>query len=183
MKILSVEATDMGNNQQDIANKVDEIIGMREFASPDEFYAIERELIDKACKELGWLSVPQCGGLTPNWDSTDGEFQAPLFTTGYLFKPTHTEVHFLKRGYGVAGDEYKVNFSTSIEDAETFASEDEARDSIYCVLLGVDLDDEYEWTPVIADANGSIVKDITPMFKIGSSVFRETYKYLSDVSE
>ena len=58
----------MGPNQVEIATKVDEIVGLREFDSAAEFETIETELINQACKELGWSAVPSCGGLIPNWD-------------------------------------------------------------------------------------------------------------------
>ena len=68
MKIISLEFTDMGNNKQEIADKCLEYIQYREFATEEEFYIIEYDLITRACAELGWLSIPQTGGLIATWD-------------------------------------------------------------------------------------------------------------------
>jgi hypothetical protein len=97
------------------------------------------------------------------------------FRAGYLFKPTHAPIHFVKEGHGISGDDYKVNFSCNLEDAKTFLSVDSARECIYDLLLEIDLDDDYEWTPVVTNVDGEIVGDISPMFKVGSSSFRKMY--------
>ena len=76
MKMFNLEATDMGNNQQEIADKALELIADKDFKTADEFYDMEGDLIERACKELGWQSTPQTGGLIANWDSEDGEFKA-----------------------------------------------------------------------------------------------------------
>jgi len=68
MKIISLEFTNMGNNQQEIADKCLEYIQDREFATEEEFYSIEYDLITRASAELGWLSIPQSGGLIATWD-------------------------------------------------------------------------------------------------------------------
>ena len=75
MKILSIEANDMGNDQQEIADEALDIIGDREFKSPEEFYALESKLILQSCMNLGWNSVPAVGGLIVNWDSPTGDFK------------------------------------------------------------------------------------------------------------
>lgn len=76
MKMFNLEATDMGSNQDEIADKALELITDKDFKTEDEFYDMECELIERACKELGWKSIPQTGGLIANWDSEDGEFKA-----------------------------------------------------------------------------------------------------------
>ena len=68
MKILSIEACDMGIDQQEIADWVDNYLDYRDFKDQAEFDAIEYALIEKACKALGWHSVPSNGGLIVNWD-------------------------------------------------------------------------------------------------------------------
>lgn len=68
MKIFNLEATDMGSNQNEIADKALEIIADREFASENDFYEMEGSLIAQACKELGWYSVPSTGGLLVEWE-------------------------------------------------------------------------------------------------------------------
>lgn len=94
---------------------------------------------------------------------------------GYLFKPTHSEVHFVKKGHGSSGDDYGVNFTREVDDSKIFSSEDEAKECIYSLLSDLDIDDEYVWTPVITDVLGKVVKDITPMFTVGSAPFKEMY--------
>ena len=68
MKILRIEACDMGVNQQEIADWVDNYLDYRDFKDQAEFDAIEYALIEKACKALGWHSVPESGLLVVNWD-------------------------------------------------------------------------------------------------------------------
>ena len=69
MKVYSIEATDMGNNQEEIAGKVEDYTDGVEFTTKEAFYDIEGGLITKACKDLGWENVPQTGGLIVNWDT------------------------------------------------------------------------------------------------------------------
>lgn len=75
MKIFNLEATDMGNNQYEIASKVYEYAQNIDFNTPEEFYKQEGALIERACKEIGWSSCPQTGGLVVNWDSPTGDFE------------------------------------------------------------------------------------------------------------
>ena len=74
MKVFSLEATDMGKDQQEIADKCEEYVEGIDFKSEEEFEAMEAALIKRACDELGWVSVPTVGGLVVNWDSPDGDF-------------------------------------------------------------------------------------------------------------
>ena len=67
MKIEHLEATNMGSDQQEIADKVMEYVYDMEFEKESDFWEIEGSLIYKACKELEWDSVPQCGGLEVYW--------------------------------------------------------------------------------------------------------------------
>jgi len=76
MKIFNLEAIDMGNNQQEIADRILEIVGDKDFKTHEEFLNLESNLIVQACKDLNWLSVPQSGGLVINWDSNDGDLIA-----------------------------------------------------------------------------------------------------------
>jgi len=68
MKVYRIEATDMGSDQEEIAAKVEELVREIEFASDDEFHELEEELVTRACKKLGWSSVPQQGGLAVEWE-------------------------------------------------------------------------------------------------------------------
>ncbi len=67
MKIEYIEATDMGSNQQDIADQVFDMVAGRDFSRRDEFTRIEGRLITQACRQLGWATVPQTGGLIVSW--------------------------------------------------------------------------------------------------------------------
>ena len=67
MKVQSIEATNMGNDQQQIADEVLRIVADQEFSSEDEFFNTEGALITLACRNLGWHSVPQSGGLLVEW--------------------------------------------------------------------------------------------------------------------
>lgn len=71
MKIRNIEATDMGPDQQEIASWVENHLGYTEFTSQEEFDKQEGSLIHLACKELGWHSVPQSGGLVVEWMEDD----------------------------------------------------------------------------------------------------------------
>ena len=68
MRIFHIEATDMGSDQQDIADKVMDMVDGRNFSSKDEFAKIEGQLVTQACQQLGWPSVPQTGGLLVEWE-------------------------------------------------------------------------------------------------------------------
>jgi shikimate kinase len=68
MKVFSLEATDMGKDQQEIADKCEEYVSDIDFENEEAFYAIESKLIKRACAELGWHSVPSTGGLVVNWE-------------------------------------------------------------------------------------------------------------------
>jgi hypothetical protein len=74
MQIFNIEATDMGCDQGEIADKVLDYVDGVDFKSPDEFNDLEGRLITRACNEMGWASVPQVGGLLVSWGSPDGAF-------------------------------------------------------------------------------------------------------------
>jgi hypothetical protein len=71
MKIRNIEATDMGPDQQEIANWVENHLWNAEFINQEEFDKQEGSLIHLACNELGWHSVPQNGGLVVEWMEDD----------------------------------------------------------------------------------------------------------------
>jgi len=71
MKISTIEAHDMGPNQQEIATWVENHLGFSDFTSQEAFDAQEIALIALACLELGWHSVPQNGGLTVEWEGNN----------------------------------------------------------------------------------------------------------------
>ena len=67
MKIRQIEACDMGTNQHEIAEWVENYVADKDFSSKEEFYDQEFELIELACAALNWHSVPQNGGLQVEW--------------------------------------------------------------------------------------------------------------------
>lgn len=67
MKVLNIEAVDMGNNQQEIADWVMRIYGDIDWPTKADFEDLEYILIDQACDFLGWHSVPSNGGLIFDW--------------------------------------------------------------------------------------------------------------------
>ena len=74
MKIQHLEATDMGTNQSEIADKVMEYVAGVDFKTAEDFTDQEYQLIIRACNDLKWWSVPSVGGLEIYWDSQDGDF-------------------------------------------------------------------------------------------------------------
>ena len=67
MKITYLSATDMGPDQQEIADKVFDFVQHLSFKSKNDFFEMEGCLINNACVDLGWHSVPQVGGLLAEW--------------------------------------------------------------------------------------------------------------------
>jgi hypothetical protein len=72
MRIFNIEATDMGSDQQEIAAWVMQKTTGHGFARESQFD--EFGWIEKACKALGWQSVPEHGGLIVEWA---GDFMNP----------------------------------------------------------------------------------------------------------
>lgn len=70
MKIFSIDAVNMGKDQDKIAAWVENYIANREFENEDEFHKMEGELITAACKALNWHSIPSEGGLEVEWKET-----------------------------------------------------------------------------------------------------------------
>ena len=68
MKVFNIEATNMGNHQQELADKALELVENIDFPEEDDFYRYENELINQACTALGWESAPTTGGFIPEWD-------------------------------------------------------------------------------------------------------------------
>ena len=67
MKIRHIEAYNMGPDQIELANWIDNHVSEINFKSSDQFHRCEFDYITLACKELGWHSVPQNGGLLVEW--------------------------------------------------------------------------------------------------------------------
>ena len=67
MKIRHIEAYNMGPDQTELANWIDNHVAEIDFKSSDQFHRCEFDYITLACKELGWHYVPQNGGLLVEW--------------------------------------------------------------------------------------------------------------------
>jgi hypothetical protein len=84
-----------------------------------------------------------------------------MFKAGYLFKETHSDVHYVREDHGKAGDEYRENFTRDAAEAATFASQQEALDCVTGLMAHFERDDDYRWTPVALNLeNGDITKVI-----------------------
>ena len=67
MKIRNIEAYNMGPDQTELAHWIDNHVAEIDFTTTDDFHRCEFDYITLACKELGWHSVPQNGGLLVEW--------------------------------------------------------------------------------------------------------------------
>lgn len=84
-----------------------------------------------------------------------------MFKTGYLFKETHSDVHYVRENHGKAGDEYSKNFTQDKTEAITFASKQEALDCVMGLMACFKRDTEYRWTPVVLDLeNDDVIRVI-----------------------
>lgn len=82
-----------------------------------------------------------------------------MFVAGYLFKETHTDVHYVRNGHGLPGDEYEVNFSRASTETAEFSTRSEARKRVMQLMAVFKPDPDYRWTPVTIDmVTGNIVK-------------------------
>jgi hypothetical protein len=74
------------------------------------------------------------------------------FKVGYIFKPTHNEIHYLKKGAnGDRRKKYSNNYTTDFHDAESGNDEEKAKAFIVQLVARFPPDDEYTWTPVLVD--------------------------------
>jgi hypothetical protein len=64
-KIEHLDPTDMGDNQQELADYVMEQVKNMSFDNKDDFN--EGAFIQTACQELGWATTPQTGGFEVWW--------------------------------------------------------------------------------------------------------------------
>ncbi len=64
---FNLEASNMGDDQQEIADWIESHINKN--ATPNTIQAMldnADNYISLACKSMGWMGVPQCGGLEVN---------------------------------------------------------------------------------------------------------------------
>ena len=91
--------------------------------------------------------------------------------TGFKFKPTHTDIHFLLADK--KSEDYIGTFSTDLTKAARFSTQAEAVKAIYRELSNFSQDADYEWTPVLTNEKGEEFGNIRPFFKVGSPQFKE----------
>lgn len=84
------------------------------------------------------------------------------FKVGYLFKPTHDEIHYLK--VGANGDmrkKYSNNFTIDFNLADINYDEEKAKAFIVKLVAKFPVDEEYCWTPVLVDVDSKTYKRFT----------------------
>ncbi len=74
------------------------------------------------------------------------------YITGFKFKETHPEIHYLINEHAGPRDDYDSNYSRDVEHARAFASADEAEDCIMEMMQHVERDRDYRWTPIIINS-------------------------------
>lgn len=83
-----------------------------------------------------------------------------MFQAGYLFKPSHTDIHYVRRGHGQPGDDYRNNFTQNVAEAKHFATKKEALDAILWLMEAFEPDPEYCWTPVAIDTDTGLAERV-----------------------
>jgi hypothetical protein len=82
-----------------------------------------------------------------------------MFQAGYLFKPTHKKIHYVREEHGQPSDEKAKNFTLDEGEAKIFATHDNAYHQIMNLMMEFEPHDEYRWTPVtINTETGRVVK-------------------------
>lgn len=79
-------------------------------------------------------------------------FGSKGFRAGYLFKPTHYQIHYVKKG--ATGDRrrrYDHNYTRDIDEALVGFNEDRVRSAIVNLVSRFYEGDDYCWTPVLVD--------------------------------
>lgn len=88
---------------------------------------------------------------------------------GFKFKPRHRDIHYLCTDKETG----EHTFSTDVKLAVRFETEALATRAIYSEIANFKEDDDYEWTPVLTNENGSEIGSIRPFFKVGTPQFKE----------
>jgi hypothetical protein len=83
-----------------------------------------------------------------------------MFLAGYLFKETHTDVHYVREGYGQRGDDYRVNFTEISAEALEFPTQEKALNCVMDLMADFEPDQDYRWTPVTIDLDTGRSKKI-----------------------
>ncbi len=78
------------------------------------------------------------------------------FAVGYLFKPSHTEIHYIKQGADAdLRKSYEHNFATEKDSAYVGKDEGKAKSFIVDLVSRMKVDREYDWTPVLVDVQSN----------------------------
>lgn len=76
------------------------------------------------------------------------------FRSGYLFKPTHYTINYLKNGATCdLRRSYSHNFTADENQALTTTNMQETKDKIVKFVCRFKEDEEYSWTPVLINVN------------------------------
>ena len=84
---------------------------------------------------------------TPREASKSTRASSAEYVAGYKFKPTHTEVHYLRGEFAPAGS-YIQNFTRNKDEARRFLNWSHAQETIDKVVDSFEADADYLWTPV-----------------------------------
>jgi len=87
------------------------------------------------------------------------------FTAGYLFKPSHYEIHFLKADHGRKHEKYQKNYSRDVKKAKLFETADEAYEQISEMMSCFKAWGDYDWTAVVADENGRLLRKYLTIYQ------------------
>ncbi|MCP3862181.1 hypothetical protein [Pseudoalteromonas sp.] len=95
------------------------------------------------------------------------------FKIGYLFKPTHHDIHYVKKGASLdLRRRYEKNFSRDIDDAKLIKEEEKAMEVIVDLVARFKPTYDYNPTPVLVYPETNTYKMFTfgqwskPVFKI-----------------
>ncbi|RUM56311.1 MAG: hypothetical protein DSY85_03170 [Marinomonas sp.] len=73
-----------------------------------------------------------------------------MYKIGYLFKPTHTDIHYVRQPSRVdLRRRYEVNFTTNGRFANTVTDIDTAKELIVKIVDRFKKNDGYQYTPVL----------------------------------
>jgi hypothetical protein len=76
-----------------------------------------------------------------------------IYKFGYLFKPTHNEIHYVRKLSKVdLRKNYASNFTTDFEEAGKESDEEKAKEFIVKLVSRFPTDEEYTWTPVLVNS-------------------------------
>lgn len=74
------------------------------------------------------------------------------YRAGYVFKPTHEEIHYIKKDTsGYLRHSYEHNFTTNKNDALVGSNLDKAKSAIVSLVSKFPENDEYVFTPVLVN--------------------------------